>query len=134
MRLLFALIAHLLVTFARLARPGGVRAVAFSKTARLTPTGDETIYEVFRILDNFNVPLGASEGTGEDRTRGMRSSTIWTSASDTKDKVFYYHTQHNRRVRKVDLTRIDFGSFHEIQHLPLDKIKAQDIEDVTPSP
>jgi choloylglycine hydrolase len=111
-----------------------IRAVAFSQTARPTPTGDETIYEVFRILDNFNVPLGASEGTGEDKTKGMRSSTILTSAADTKDKVFYYHTQHNRRVRKVDLSRIDFGSFHEIQHLPLDKTKAQDIEDVTPSP
>jgi choloylglycine hydrolase len=111
-----------------------IRAVAFSQTARPTPTGGETIYEIFRILDNFNVPLGASEGTGEDKTKGMRSSTIWTSAADTRDKVFYYHTQHNRRVRKVDLTKIDFGSFHEIQHMPLDKTKAQDIEDVTPSP
>ena len=111
-----------------------IRAVAFSQTARPTATGDETIYEIFRILDNFNVPLGASEGTGEDKTHGMRSSTIWTSASDTNDKVFYYHTQHNRRVRKLDLAKIDFGAFHEIQHLPLDKTKAQDIEDVTPSP
>jgi choloylglycine hydrolase len=111
-----------------------IRAVAFSKTARPTPTGEETIYEIFRILDNFNVPLGASEGTGDDRTKGMRSSTIWTSASDTNGKVFYYHTQHNRRVRKVDLAKIDFDSFHEIAHQPLDKIKAQDIEDVTPKP
>jgi choloylglycine hydrolase len=109
-----------------------VRAVAFSKTARPTPTGDETIYEVFRILDNFNVPLGASEGSGEDKTQGMRSSTIWTSASDTHDKVFYYHTQHNRRVRMVDLKKIDFASFSDIKRLPLDKVKAQDIEDVTP--
>jgi choloylglycine hydrolase len=109
-----------------------VRAVAFSKTARPTPTGDETIYEVFRILDNFNVPLGASEGSGEDKTQGMRSSTIWTSASDTNDKVFYYHTQHNRRVRMVDLKRIDFASFSDIKRLPLDKVRAQDIEDVTP--
>jgi len=49
-----------------------VRAVAFSKTARPTATGDETIYEIFRILDNFNVPLGASEGTGDDKTQGMQ--------------------------------------------------------------
>jgi choloylglycine hydrolase len=109
-----------------------VRAVAFSKSARPTPTGDETIYEIFRILDNFNVPLGASEGSGEDKTQGMRSSTIWTSASDTRDKVFYYHTQHNRRVRMVDLKQIDFASFSDIKRLPLDKVKAQDIEDVTP--
>jgi choloylglycine hydrolase len=112
-----------------------IRAVAFSQTARPTLTGDETIYEIFRILDNFNVPLGASEGTGEeDKTKGMRSSTIWTSASDTKDRVFYYHTQHNRRVRKVDLSRIDFGSFAEIKYIPLDRVKAQDIEDLTPQP
>jgi choloylglycine hydrolase len=109
-----------------------VRATAFSKTARPTATGDETIYEIFRILDNFNVPLGASEGTGDDKTQGMRSSTIWTSASDTRNHVFYYHTQHNRRVRMVDLKMIDFGSFGDIKRLPLDKVKAQDIEDVTP--
>ena len=109
-----------------------VRAVAFSKTARPTPTGDETVYEIFRILDNFNVPLGASEGSGEDKTQGMRSSTIWTSASDTHDKVFYYHTQHNRRVRMVDLKQIDFASFSDIKRLPLDRVKVQDIEDVTP--
>ena len=112
-----------------------VRAVAFSQTARPTPTGDETIYEIFRVLDNFNVPLGASEGTGEEhKTTGMRSSTIWTSASDTKDRVLYYHTQHNRRVRKVDLSRIDFGSFKEIKYIPLDRVKAQDIDDLTPQP
>ncbi len=111
-----------------------IRAIAFSKTARPTATGDETIYEIFRILDNFNVPLGASEGNGEDKTKGMRSSTIWTSASDTRDLVFYYHTQHNRRVREIDLKRIDFAAPREITHLPLDKIKAQDIEDVTPTP
>lgn len=110
-----------------------VRAVAFSKTARPTPNGAETIYEIFRILDNFNVPLGAAEGAGgDDRTQGMRSATIWTSASDTRDKIFYYHTQHNRRVRMIDLNKIDFSSFNQIEHFPLDKIKAEDIEDVTP--
>jgi choloylglycine hydrolase len=110
-----------------------VRAVAFSKTARPTATGAETIYEIFRILDNFNVPLGAAEGTGaDDRTQGMRSATIWTSASDTRDRIFYYHTQHNRRVRMIDLNKIDFSSFNQIEHFPLDKIKAEDIEDVTP--
>ena len=52
-----------------------VRAVAFSKTARPTNTGEETMYELFRILDNFNVPLGAAEGSGNDKTQGMRSAT-----------------------------------------------------------
>ena len=62
----------------------------------------------------------------------QRSATIWTSASDKNNKVFYYHTQHNRRVRMVDLKKIDFGSFNDIKRLPLDKAKAQDIDNVTP--
>jgi choloylglycine hydrolase len=110
-----------------------VRAVAFSQTARPTPTAEETLYELFRMLDNFNLPLGAAEGEGEAKTKGMRSSTIWTTAYDTKGKGLYYHTQHNRRVRHVDLGKIDFASLREQVVIPLDKVKSQDIEEVTPT-
>ena len=109
-----------------------VRAVAFTQTARPTADGPETVYEAFRILDNFNVPLGAAEGEGEATTKGMRSSTIWTTAWDTKNKVLYYHTQNNRRVRKVDLSTIDFDPARAKARFPLDRVKTQDIEDVTP--
>ena len=110
-----------------------VRAVAFTQTARPTENGPETLYEVFRILDNFNLPLGSAEGSENAKDlSGMRSSTIWTSAIDTKNKVLYYHTQHNRRVRKIDLNKIDFGSLDKEIRIPLDKKKTQDIEDMTP--
>lgn len=106
-----------------------VRAVAFSKTARPTDTGTETMYEAFRILDNFNVPLGAAEGEAALETKGMRSSTIWTTAYDTKNLVMQYHTMNNRRVRQVDLKKADFAA-KDLVRLPLDKDKKQDIEDV----
>jgi choloylglycine hydrolase len=111
-----------------------VRAVAFSKTARRTADAQETLYELFRILDSFNVPLGAAEGSDGSSlgTNGMRSATIWTSAQDTKNRVLYYHTQHNRRVRMVDLKALDFAGPTRILHAPLDREKRQDIEDVTP--
>ena len=109
-----------------------VRAVAFSKSARPTKTGDETVYELFRILDNFNVPLGAAEGSGNDATEGLRSSTAWTSGYNTKSKIMYYHTQHNRRVRMVDLNKIDFSASGRLVRMPIDKEKKQDIEDITP--
>ena len=48
------------------------------------------------------------------------------------DLVMYYHTQHNRRVRQVDLKKIDFASSKVLIHQALDKVKAEDIEDVTP--
>ena len=109
-----------------------VRAVAFTQSARKTETGKETMYEAFRILDNFNVPLGAAEGEGEARTKGMRSSTCWTSAYDTKNRVMYFHTMHNRRVRQVDLNSIDFSQAREVTRVALDPKKEQDILDVTP--
>ena len=109
-----------------------IRAVAFTQTARKTATGDETIYELFRILDNFNLPLGAAEGAGAAKASGMRSSTIWTTGYDTKNLAMYYHTQNNRRVRMIDLKRIDFKNSDVLLRVPLDKQKKQDIEDVTP--
>lgn len=109
-----------------------IRAVAFTQTARPTATGGETMYELFRILDNFNIPLGGAEGAGENVSTGMRSATIWTSGYDTKNLVMYYHTQNNRRVRMVDFKRIDFGKSDFLVRVPLDKQKKQDIEDVTP--
>ncbi|MGK7913546.1 MAG: linear amide C-N hydrolase [Synechococcus sp.] len=108
-----------------------VRAVAFSATARTTDTGEETMYELFRILDNFNVPLGATEGSDiEGDIVGLRSATLWTTAIDTNNLKFYYHTMHNRRVRMVDLNTIDFETLEEMIFLPLDREKRQDIETV----
>jgi choloylglycine hydrolase len=109
-----------------------VRAVAFAKTARPTPNGQETMYEMFRILDNFNVPLGAAEGEGASKTQGLRSSTLWTTAYDTKNLVMQYHTMHNRRVRQIDLKKIDFATLKDVVRMPLDQDKSQDILDVTP--
>lgn len=109
-----------------------VRAVAFSKTARPTPDGRETMYEMFRILDSFNVPLGAAEGEGAAKIKGLRSSTLWTTAYDTRNLVMQYHTMHNRRVRQVDLKKIDFAGMTQIVRLPLDADKSQDVADVTP--
>ena len=113
-----------------------IRAVAFTQTARNTPDGDETIYEVFRIMDNFNLPLGAAEGpdANPELLKGMRSSTIWTTAADSKNLKFYYHTQNNRKVRMIDLKNIDFSENKDvIRHLVLDRNRAQEIEDITPT-
>lgn len=113
-----------------------VRAVAFSQTARPTQETGETIYELFRILDNFNLGIGSAEGSDEahDSANEMRSATLWTTGWDTKKLVFYYHTQHNRRVRKLDIKAIDFSKIGEgITHIALDQKKEQDIQDITPS-
>jgi choloylglycine hydrolase len=62
----------------------------------------------------------------------MRSSTIWTTGWDSSGKVLYFHIQHNRRVRKVEMDKIDFSKT-EIVHIPLNEKKEQDIKDITPA-
>lgn len=109
-----------------------VRAVAWSSTARPTKTGDETRYELFRILDNFNVPVGAEGGDAQKTTPSLRSSTLWTSGYDTKNRKMYYHTQNNRRIRELDLNKVDFTKPTTLRHSQMDKEPREDIEDITP--
>lgn len=79
--------------------------------------------------------MGGSEGSNvsnETFTSGPKDSKI-SVAADTKNLKFYFHTQHNRKVRMVDLKKIDFSQNKgAIKHVPLDKRKSQEIEDVTP--
>ena len=43
-----------------------------------------------------------------------------------------FHTMHNRRVRQLDLNKIDFEGSTDLVRIPLDPRKAQDVQDVTP--
>lgn len=97
-----------------------IRAVAFSQTARPTKNADETVFEVARILDNFNVPvIGKSE---------LTSGTQWTTVWDKSKGILYYHTYHNRATRALRFSDIDFESLNHMMALPLDKEKGETIE------
>jgi choloylglycine hydrolase len=114
-----------------------VRAVTWTQSKRQIENATEGIYEVFRILDNFNLPLGPDgaegSGTGNDADI-MRSSTIWTTAWNLTDLTLNFHTQHNRRVRSINVKEIDFSKIgDEIVHIKLDEKKEQDILDITPA-
>jgi choloylglycine hydrolase len=62
----------------------------------------------------------------------MRSATLWTTAWDLSGSVFYFHTQHNRRVRRIDLNQLDFSG-KTIRYIKMDENRQQDILDITPS-
>lgn len=107
-----------------------VRAAAFTASCRPLDTSVDAVFESFRILDNFNIPLGAQVPKDHLPT-GIVSATQVTSASDLKNKVYYYHTMWNRQIRKIDLKAIDFATVKE-QIIDDDEAKANTIKDVTP--
>jgi hypothetical protein len=45
--------------------------------------------------------------------------------------IMYYHTQNNRRVRRVDLKKIDFTGGTELMWQAMDKEKGRDYLDVS---
>ncbi|QZT37195.1 choloylglycine hydrolase family protein [Halosquirtibacter xylanolyticus] len=112
-----------------------IRAVAWSHTTRPLPTGQEAVYELFRILDNFNLPLGPDGAEGAEHSENsdhMRSSTIWTTAWNHSDMTLNFHTQHNRRVQFLDMKEIDFANIDdEIIHIDI-TAKEQDIHVLKP--
>lgn len=107
-----------------------VRATVFAHTSRPTKGGLDTVQEFFRILDSFNLGANQAEGSDTSKTVSMPASTQYTVANDTKNLVIYYHTMFNRRVRKIDLKKVDFGK-KGIRSIPLDKKRVQDIEELT---
>lgn len=109
-----------------------VRAIALRATARETAGGTDTTLEHFRILDSFQLPL---ENTGQDLPEGLEplrySSTQYTISIDTENMVFYYHTDDDRSVRKIDLSRVDWNALDGRRSQDLRGHELPAFEDVT---
>jgi choloylglycine hydrolase len=108
-----------------------VRAAAFTASCRPLETALDAVFESFRILDNFNIPLGA-QVPKEHLPTDIVSATQVTSSSDLKNKVYYYHTMWNRQIRKIDLNAINFATVKE-QIIDDDVLKINTVKDVTPT-
>ncbi|MFN9800820.1 MAG: linear amide C-N hydrolase, partial [Bacteroidota bacterium] len=93
-------------------------------------TAEEAVFESFRILDNFNIPLGA-QVPADHLPTDIVSATQITSSSDLKNKVYYYHTMWNRQVRKINLAAIDFSTIKEYI-IDDDAPRMNSVKDVTP--
>jgi choloylglycine hydrolase len=97
-----------------------VRAMFFLSTS-LPRTGigpDEAIADAFRILNQFDIPVGSviadsPAGTGQQ----IQDSTMWTSLCDLKRKRYYFHCQKDRTLRMIELDKQPKNAL-SIQQLP----------------
>jgi len=100
-----------------------IRATALRNTVRPLRTGDDAAQEAFRILNSFDIPLGAVASPAKD----LIGSTQIITAMDTKALCYYYRTQYNSRLRIVDLKTVDLSK-GAIRYKPMDREKKQDYE------
>ena len=106
-----------------------VRATFFQLTAAQQPVAQESVFQAFHILNNFDIPTGSEQPWGKAQA-DVPSATQFTVASDTHNCRLYYRTMYNSNIRCIDLKAIDFERVKYQDH-PLDAIKKQPVEMVT---
>ena len=103
-----------------------VRATIFQLTAAQQPSAEESVFQAFHILNNFDIPAGTEFPWGKS-SADVPSATQFTVASDTHNCMIYYRTMYNSNIRCIDLKVIDFNRVGYQSH-PLDAIKKQPVE------
>jgi choloylglycine hydrolase len=78
-----------------------VRAVAFANSALPSETADDAVFQAFHILNAFDIPKGAIRDTTAD---GVHTDyTVWTSAADTANRIYYYKTYDTQAIESIDV-------------------------------
>lgn len=108
-----------------------VRAVAYTSTTLPFDTTDKGINEASRILNNFDIPRGLVR-EGESAEKYHLNFTQWSTIGDIRNKRYFWWTEHNRRMRMVDLKELNFSG-NKIISAPLDEVRKEDIDDRTKS-
>ncbi len=79
-----------------------VRATVFSATAIPEKNAEKGIQQVFHILNNFDIPVGAAREVHDGVI--FSDYTMLTVARDSKNIRFYYNTYDDQTLRMVDLS------------------------------
>jgi len=78
-----------------------IRATAFSQAAPGAPTEIAAIRQAFHILNNFDIPHGSAIDA-----QGNSDYTLWTSAIDMKNKIFYFRTHDQFQLHSIHLMKM----------------------------
>lgn len=102
-----------------------VRASFYQASARPCATAEEAVMQGFRILNNFDIPIGVEFAAGE-KVPDIPSATQWTSATDMAGRRLYYRTMYDSTIRRFDLKDIDFARV-AYRSEPLDVVRKQPV-------
>ncbi|WP_174803485.1 linear amide C-N hydrolase [Martelella limonii] len=89
-----------------------VRAAIYSNGEFDSTDGPDATFELFHILNNFDIPRGVVRTGREKDDHGniIADYTQWTSGNDTKSKTFYIRTYDDSAIRKISLDDQDLDA------------------------
>ena len=78
-----------------------IRAAVYANSVLTPANTEEGIFTAFHTLNVFDIPKGSIRTKHEGGE--FTDYTIWTSAADTKNQVYYFKTHKNQVIKKIDL-------------------------------
>jgi choloylglycine hydrolase len=95
-----------------------VRAVAFETAAVQPRTSTDAVQQVFHILNNFDIPVGAVRD--EVNGKSIDEWTLWTSAEDLTNQQFYFRTFNDQSLRSVDVRKALASAGSSVRYLQME--------------
>ncbi len=97
-----------------------VRAAFYVHTAPPLTDNQAAVSQALHILNNFDIPVGV-EFAPDQRSHipDLPSATQWTSVIDQQNRVLYFKTMNDSRIKQLDLKTVDFSGKEEIKR-PMD--------------
>jgi len=95
-----------------------VRAVAFESAAVQPATSADAVQQVFHILNNFDIPVGAVRDEVNGKT--IDEWTLWTSGEDLTNLQFYYRTFTNQSLRSVNVRQALASAGSTVKYFPME--------------
>ncbi len=106
-----------------------VRAVAFEAAAVQPATASDAVQQVFHILNNFDIPVGAVRD--EVNGKSIDEWTLWTSANDLVNLQFYFRTFNDQSLRSVDVRKALASAGTQATYLPMETDRPTPITSVS---
>jgi len=107
-----------------------VRAVAYEAAAVQPATASDAVQQVFHILNNFDIPVGAVRDQVNGKT--IDEWTLWTTADDLTNLQFYFRTFNDQSLRVVDVRKALASAGSSIAYLPMETEQPTPISPVSP--
>ncbi len=85
-----------------------VRAAIFSTASVPSDNSDETVNQVFHILNQFDIPVGVVRQKSHGKT--SFDATLFTSAKDANKLRYYYRSYDDQTIKFVELGQFNLNA------------------------
>lgn len=83
-----------------------VRAVIFSSTATPSDNAEQAVYQMFHLLNQFDIPVGVARAKEGDTIH--TDKTQITCVRDPQALKYYFKTYNDQTIKVIDLQKFDW--------------------------